>query len=76
MNKGTALALGFLAGVLLADKIKAILGSNTARPVTRIPAKTTSGSNLMGLGAGISWDCTQQDWMRKNIINYNNPFGG
>ncbi len=76
MNKGTALVLGFLAGILLADKVKRFTGIGTPTAVPRIPAKTKAPYAATRAISGVSWDCTQQDWLQKNIIRYNNPFGG
>ena len=80
MNQGTGILLGFLAGVLLAPVVyrtinggKTMLGAPTPTPAKKMPY--TPQSQVMGLGAGAKWDCTQQDWLRQNIMRYNNPFG-
>jgi len=78
MNNGTAILLGFLAGVIAAPIVMKAIGSNQAAPPRMIPKKqgdVRAENQLMGLPSGTQWDCTQAQWLQNNIRNFNKGFG-
>lgn len=78
MNNGTAILLGFLAGVIAAPIVMKAIGGNQAAPPRMIPKKQESAradNQLMGLRGAQQWDCTQAKWLQNNIRNFNKGFG-